>query len=492
MFKIIVSLAGIQVLQAVVQILKIKFVTVLMGAEGLGVISLINQFVQLVIQVSTLALPWVATRFMAVGFSHGPEEFSQQVKLFFRGIWRLSFVGMLLSFYLLFNYDYVLDPNLQKFKLLGLISLSLVLPTSIKGFILSVFTTAGKFRFAAITSFANVFVVTFMVIFGAWSHGIVGFFVGQAIAEYLTMLYCLICLKRDLAIFPFSGEIKVFTELKKLKGSLELIIYGCVLCWLYPASQTAVRYSLLLNGGEKQVGLYQAIHGLVLYVSMALTQATTLYIDPILKRDISFDEKFAVAGKCLRNISFLMGTAMILIGVFPEFFLKTFYSAELLPGKEFLFAFLCIEFINVISAVYMPMLIGEGFYRTHFLLGIIVHGMVALISVYAVPVYGVWGVVYAYVFSAFFTMALLFSRLIMRFGIFLGKREIVSPILIFSVLAAASAWVSSIPTQDKFIPESLNSRLLIILGYFLLCRALMTKDELVSARFFVMRFFKKS
>jgi hypothetical protein len=140
----------------------------------------------------------------------------------------------------------------------------------------------------------------------------------------------------------------------------------------------------------------------------------------------------------------------------------------------------------------MPMLIGEGFYRTHFLLGIIVHGMVALISVYAVPVYGVWGVVFAYVFSAFFTLALVSSRLILRFGIFLGKREIVSPIIIFSALAAASAWISSIPTQDKFIPESLNSRLFIILGYFLLCRVLMTKDERVSARYFLMRFFKKS
>ena len=59
MFKIIVSLAGIQFLQAAVQVFKMKFVALMLGTDGLGVISLINQFVQLVIQVSTGAPRWL-------------------------------------------------------------------------------------------------------------------------------------------------------------------------------------------------------------------------------------------------------------------------------------------------------------------------------------------------------------------------------------------------------------------------------------------------
>lgn len=484
MFKIIVSLAGIQILQAVIQIIKMKFVTVMMGAEGLGVISLINQFVQLVIQVSTLALPWVATRFMAIGFSRGSEEFSKQVRVFFKGIWYLSIFGMLGTGLFLYGYDYLLDPALQKYKLIGLISLSMVLPTSIKGFLLSVFATAGRYRFAALTTLANVCVVSFSVLMGAWLGGIPGFFLGQAIAEYVTMFYCLLRLRSDMEISPFSGSEKTLVELRKLKGSLELIVYGCVLYWLYPAAQTLVRYTLLKNGGEKFVGLYQALHGMVLYITLALSQATNLYLDPILKRDIPVTEKFAVAGKCLRTISFLMGLAMLLVGVFPELFLRTLYSAEFVVGADYLYFFLCLEFVNVLSGIYLPMLIGEGFYRSHFLLGIVVHTAVPVICVLAVPQYGFWGVIGAYSFAAVFTAILIFCRLFYKFGFFFGRREILTPLMIFGAVAVTGCWAASLENFAGYVPSLLGYRVALVVTYLVCCRLLLTRAEIDSWRSF--------
>ena len=215
MFKIILSLAGIQVLQAAVQILKMKFVALLLGPDGLGVISLINQFVQLVMQVSTLALPWVATRYMAVAFSHGKEDFEKQVKVFFRGIFYLSVFGVLVSSGLILRFNELLDPKLQEYKLLAIISLTMVIPMAARGFLLSVFSTAGKYRFSAIAMMLNVVVGTVAMTFGAWLGGLKGFFVAQAFAEYGILFYCGIKLGTLLDIKPLRGRVSILKELRK-------------------------------------------------------------------------------------------------------------------------------------------------------------------------------------------------------------------------------------------------------------------------------------
>lgn len=477
MFKIIISLAGIQFLQAAVQVLKMKFVALMLGPDGLGVISLINQFIQLVIQVSTLALPWVATRFLAVAHSHGHESFERKVSVFFRGILYLSCAGMAVAALLIWKFDYLFATGFQTYRFLALISVSMVVPVALKGFLLSVFTTAGKYRFSAVTMFGNAVFGTVAMLAGAYFGGLHGFFIAQAVVEYLTVAYCLARLASELGVKTLTGKVDVFNELKALEGSFELIIYGSLLYFMAPSALMAVRYSLLKTGGEQLVGIYQAVHGLVLYITFALGQATSLYLDPILKRDIPLEEKLIISNQYLRKISLVIGTLMVWVVVFPEFFLQLLYSKAFLSGAGFLFAFMLIEALNLVSGVYLGMLVGQGWYRTHFLLGLVVHGSIGLISCFIAPIWGIWGIVLAFAAGAVATIVIIYARLFLHCGNFISGKEIFAPFSMLFFLGAAGSYFSR---YDQFVDrfsENLSIRLLSILVFSLMNWFMLSLDE---------------
>ena len=477
MFKIIISLAGIQFLQAAVQVLKMKFVALMLGPDGLGVISLINQFIQLVIQVSTLALPWVATRFLAVAHSHGHESFERRVSVFFRGILYLSCAGMAVAALLIWKFDYLLAAGFQTYRFLALISVSMVVPVALKGFLLSVFTTAGKYRFSAVAMFWNAALGTVGMLAGAYFGGLHGFFIAQAVVEYFTVAYCLARLSGELGVKKLTGKVDVFKELKALEGSFELIIYGSLLYFMAPSALMAVRYSLLKSGGEQLVGVYQAVHGLVLYITFAFGQASSLYLDPILTRDIPLEERLVISNQYLRKISLVIGTLMVWVVVFPEFFLQLLYSNAFLSGAGFLFAFMLIEALNLISGVYLGMLVGQGWYRTHFVLGLVVHGSIGLLSWYLAPLWGIWGVAFAFGIGALATLLIIYARLLSHCGHFIGMRTVSVTFLILTCLAIFGGWFASFSHSPGWYPELFSIRIGIILLFWIMTWLVLSKDE---------------
>lgn len=491
MFKIILSLAGIQFIQAAVQVLKMKFVALMLGPDGLGIISLINQFVQLVIQISTLALPWVATRFMAVAYSHGQESFERKVKVFFKGILYLSLLGMAVTAFLIWKFDHLLASGFQTYRFLALISASMVVPVALKGFLLSVFSTAGKYRFSAITMFWNAALGAGAMLTGAYLNGLQGFFVAQAAVEYVTVVYCLAKMAGELGVRPFGGKVEVFRELKALEGSFELVVYGSLLYFLAPSALLAVRYSLLKVGGEQLVGLYQAVHGLALYITFALGQATSLYLDPILKRDIPLEGKLSTSNQYLRKICLIIGSLMVWVVVFPEFFLQLLYSKAFLQGASFLYAFMLIEALNLISGVYVGILVGQGWYRTHFVLGLVVHGSIGLLSWFGAPIFGIWGIVLAFVAGAIATIVIIYARLFWHCGNFIGGKEMLVPFFMVFFLGTAGYCISGSNQFESWFSDSLPVRFSLILLFLITNWLMLSADEKRSFFGFCRSVFKR-
>ncbi len=465
MFKIIVSLAGIQFLQAAVQVFKMKFVALMLGPDGLGVISLINQFIQVIMQVSTISLPWVATRFMAVAHSHGHEEFADKVKVFFRAILNMSIIGTACGLFFLMLFDHFHFSGLSEYKTLALISIGMVLPMGLRGFLVSVFTTAGKYRFAAVTMFLSVLWGSIAMLLGAWLWGLTGFFVCQAFSEYMMLIYCLVKMKSEMGLRPLSGKVEIIRELKKLHGSFELAVYGGIISFLSPMALMVLRYSLFNNGGEKLVGLYQAVHGLVFYITVAFGQATNLYLDPILKSDISPEQKIKTANSYLQPISLLLGTIMVVVVTFPDFFLRLLYSIEFAGGAEFLYAIMLIEGINMLTTVYLGLLIGQGWYRVHFILGLCVQVSIGLLSYLFVPHFGIWGAVLGLGTAAVLALTILFVKLVKEFGMFWKAKEVLLPLLIICFIAVMGGWFAFFPQQSDWLPSGIHFRLLSLLVY---------------------------
>ena len=243
-----------------------------------------------------------------------------------------------------------------------------------------------------------------------------------------------------------------------------------------------LRFSLLKYGAESQVGIYQAVHGMVLYITIALGQATNLYLDPILKRDIKLSEKIDVANQYLRSISLILGSVMVIMVLFPEFMLRLLYSYDFVIGAKFLFALMVIESIHLIGAVYMGLLVGEGWYKSHFLLGFILYTMIALICHFQVPNFGIWGVVMALGIGAVFTISFIYIRLHYACGAFVGLRQVLLSGFIFLTVTAAGYWVSTLDISASWVPSHFNGRVGILLGYWLILFLMLTSDEKVKIK----------
>ncbi len=466
-----------QFLQAAVQVFKMKFVAMLLGPAGLGVISLINQFVQLVVQVSTLALPWAATRFMAVANSRGRDFFEREIKVFFRGIFYLSSLGMAFAALLIWKYDYFLASDFQTYRFLALISVSMVVPLALKGFLLSVFTTAGKYRLSAVIMFWNAALGAGAVLAGAYLAGLQGFFGAQAIVEYATLFYCLVKMVNELGVRPFSGQVKVWEGLKSLEGSFKLVFYGSILYFMSPSALLAVRFSLLKAGGEQLVGLYQAVHGLVLYIAFAFSQATSLYLDPILKSEMPLEEKLALTGQYLRKVCLTVSSLMILVTVFPELFLQLLYSKAFIAGAGFLFAFMLIEALNLVAGVYVGLLVGQGWYNTHFILGLAVHGSVGIGSLLLAPHIGIWGVVAAMAFGSVISILIIFGRIFLHNRRYLVLKTFSLPALMLGSLAVTGGFFAFRQHDPGWYPELFSTRIGVILLFWIMTWLVLSKDE---------------
>ena len=64
MLKAIAHVGTLQIIGAVVFVVRVKTTAVLLGPAGVGVVSVVDQFVQLVLQLAAVSLPFAAVKFL--------------------------------------------------------------------------------------------------------------------------------------------------------------------------------------------------------------------------------------------------------------------------------------------------------------------------------------------------------------------------------------------------------------------------------------------
>src|SRR3982751_4895041 len=91
MVRAIVTIGIVQVLTILMQIVRAKAISLVLGPAGLGVVGLIDQMITLIATVCALSLPTVVLRVMAR--VHGQPEFGRIYVSFLRAIVIASVIG---------------------------------------------------------------------------------------------------------------------------------------------------------------------------------------------------------------------------------------------------------------------------------------------------------------------------------------------------------------------------------------------------------------
>ena len=95
MLKAILTVGAIQVVAILISIARSKIVALLLVPEGVGIVSVIDQVVQLVAYISAFSLPLAAVRFLSRAHSDGEAQFQRAYSLFLSIILILSSIGAL-------------------------------------------------------------------------------------------------------------------------------------------------------------------------------------------------------------------------------------------------------------------------------------------------------------------------------------------------------------------------------------------------------------
>lgn len=333
-FKATSLFGGVQVYQILIQIIKSKFVAVLLGPAGVGIMGLYQSGLQLIQQLSSMGLAQSAVRDVSeANGSNDMQRIAKTVTVVRKLVWITGLLGLvlvacfspLLSKASFGNYDYtipfiILSVTLlldqlsagQKVVLQGMRRLKDLAKCSAYGVTFGLITSVPLYYWLGI-------------------EGIVPTLILNSICTLLLSWF-------------YSRKIKVekveVTPKQTLKQGKLMLVMGVSMS-LSGILNTAVAYALRgfiqANGGVEQVGLYQA--GFVImttYVGMVMNAIATDYY-PRLAAINKDNQKCREAVSQQGEIGVMILAPMLTIClIFMPFVLRILYSDRFLAANEYI------------------------------------------------------------------------------------------------------------------------------------------------------------
>src|SRR5712691_10081341 len=114
--RLILGIGVLQIGVVLINMLRTKLVAVILGPQGVGVIGLVDQLVQIVLYVSTLSLPFAAVRFLSRAHSDGPGAFRESYTTSLRAVLLLTTGGFTIGGVVAWFRPDLLGPELAPYR----------------------------------------------------------------------------------------------------------------------------------------------------------------------------------------------------------------------------------------------------------------------------------------------------------------------------------------------------------------------------------------
>ena len=333
-FKATSLFGGVQVYQILIQIIKSKFVAVLLGPTGVGIMGLYQSGLQLVQQISSMGLSQSAVRDVSeANGSNDIQRIAKTVAVVRKLVWITGLLGLIivaccspfLSKMSFGNYDYTIP--------FIILSVTLLLDQLSAGQKVVLQGMRRLKDLAKCTAFGVTFGFITSVPLYYW------FGIDGIVPTLILNSACSLTLS-----WLYSRKIKVekvqVTHKQILERGRQMLIMGISmsLSGIFASIVSfAIRGFIQENGGVEQVGLYQA--GFIImstYVGMVMNAIGTDYyprLAAINKDNVKCSEAVSQQGEIGTMIIAPMLTACL---IFMPFVLKILYSDLFLAANEYI------------------------------------------------------------------------------------------------------------------------------------------------------------
>lgn len=463
MFRIIATLGGIQVATIAINVLRSKLLAVILGPEGVGVISVVDQSVLLIAQICAVGLPFAAVKFLSRSHSRGPEAFQQTYASLLRTLVILTSAGAVIGLLIVFLRPALLGGELSQYRALMIPAMLGIPAIMLHSFFVNVFAAAGRARVSAVLLFVIALLLVTAAVVGILVDGVTGFYWANLFANYMVVVLALITVRRNLGLTASNQDHSI---LKELKTNPEIVTFTLI---LFAASYTltvslfVTRFSVLNDGGEAEAGLLQAAIALAAAINLLLNPANGLYLTPLLNRDIHIHEKTKASLEFQRKLMLVMMAVAMPMVLFAPFLLILLFSSEFVAVSSLLFLFIIAQCVMQLAGVHQALMIGLDDLKAYAILVGAAQLSLGVVAWLLVPRFGLAGAAAGFVLSSLLAFSLTLIRLARKYDLTFSFRHLF--LIGYGLMALFLAGIIS--TQLDGVTLWTISVKVVLLGLFL-------------------------
>lgn len=416
MFRVILTIGSIQVVAIAIQFIRTKVVAVMLGPEGVGVVSTIDQIVQFAAFATALSIPLASIKFLSKAHSEGHESFKRFYTGFFNLLAVLSVVGTALTVGLVYLRPQTFGAEVEKYWIYLLIALCSLPTLVLAGFFSNVFAAAQNYRVSAGLAVLSNAATTVAIIIGLFAAGILGLFIGGSLASILLTFGITIYLSKKMDLPLFSTGSGVLSDLRQTPNIVSftaMLYFGSI---SYSFSLLVARYAVLSNFGEAETGLLQGALVLSVAIGMVLNPANGLYLTPMMNRNIEEPAKIKQAIEFQRKMILILVLVSLPVVMFPQLMLTILFSTKFASVGHLVFFFIIGQFVTQLAGVHQALMIGTDDFKAQTLIVTVGQIGFAIMAWLLVPVYGIQGVAFGSIISSLAIFLTSLLRLKLKLG----------------------------------------------------------------------------
>jgi O-antigen/teichoic acid export membrane protein len=416
MLRIIATLGGIQVLAVLFNVLRSKLLAVLLGPEGIGAASVVDQATVLVLQVSAFSLPFASVRFLSRAHSLGPDAFRRTYSGLFLAVVVLTSIGAALGLAVVFYQPTWLGAELSAYRNLLIPALLSIPAMALHYYMVQVLAATQQARLSGLFLLIIAIVQTVGALVGTRIDGLSGYYWATLVCNYLLVAGIILFLRHRFSLPLIDRQADLRREIRMNPDIVSYTLIMFSISYILPLSNILTRLAVLRSFGEAQTGLMQAAIALAAALNMILNPANGMYLTPMMNRADAASQKISTALEFQRKLLLVMPVVAVPMVLFAPLLLFLFYSSRFVEVSQYFYLFVIAQFIAQLAGIAQAVLIGLSDLMVYaFMVGL---GQLSLglIAWQLAPLWGIYGVAIGYIFSSLAILLLCTIRLTVRHG----------------------------------------------------------------------------
>ena len=415
MLRIIATLGGIQILAVVFNVLRSKLLAVLLGPEGIGAISIVDQTAALVLQISAVSIPFASVRFLSRAHSQGSNEFRHTYSGLLSALITITSIGVLIGLAVVFFKPSLLGAELSAYRSMLIPALLSVPAMALHYFMVQVLAAAQQARLSGLFLLVIAIVQALGAFVGTQLDGALGYYWAILICNYLLVIGVMFFIRKKFSLPFFDREADLRREIRMNPDIVSYTLIMFSISYILPLSNMFARLAILRNSGEAQTGLLQAAIALAASLNLVLNPANGLYLTPMMNRAGDEKQKISAAIDFQRKLLLIMPVVAVPMVLFAKLLLFLFYSPSFVEVSQFFYLFVIAQFLAQLAGVGQAVLIGVSDLVAYVVMVGLGQLALGVIAWELVPIWGIYGVAFGYIVSSLAIFVMCAIRLNLRY-----------------------------------------------------------------------------